>query len=310
MSDISQSIYASSPFKFVVDGSPYYIHADLASSHSRPFDCMINGPMAEAQKGFAVLEDVEKGTFERFTEWAYKGYYTAANFDLSIDGECKPPEGIPEAIEWPQKPLTNAPAVMEGNDEPEYEPEYNIQFPVPMRMEKHRKKRESYRDLSCVRCAAFSSQQARISQELKESFLRCEYTVRQDVIGKAPTRANQGANEDYTEVFLSHARLYVFAERYDIQPLRTLALEELHSTLAVYTLYHERTGDIVALLRYVYANTGVLTRGGEDLRSVLRDYVAIEISVLVKDEELNNLMLEDGGPLLQDIMKMFDKRIN
>ena len=36
--------------------------------------------MAEAQKGFATLEDVDKGTFVRFIEWAHRGYYTAAEF--------------------------------------------------------------------------------------------------------------------------------------------------------------------------------------------------------------------------------------
>lgn len=91
-------------------------------------------------------------------------------------------------------------------------------------------------------------------QELKASFIRHEHTVRQGIISLPPARANRGANEDYTEVFLSHARLYVFADKYDIQPLKTLALEELHDKLATYTLYRGRTGDILALLRYVYAS--------------------------------------------------------
>ena len=90
------------------------------------------------------------------------------------------------------------------------------------------------------------------------------------------------------------------------QPLKTLAFEELHSTLAVYTLYHERTGDIIALLRYVYANTS----GGEGLRTLLSDYVGCEMRVLMKDEEFKDLMIENGGPLLQDFMKMVIKRID
>lgn len=68
------SVYASIPFKYVIEGSPYYSYADLVSYYSRPLDCIINGQMAEAQKGFAVLEEVDKGTFKRFVEWAYKGY--------------------------------------------------------------------------------------------------------------------------------------------------------------------------------------------------------------------------------------------
>jgi hypothetical protein len=93
------------------------------------------------------------------------------------------------------------------------------------------------------------------------------------------------------------------------QPLKSLALEELHNTLAIYTLYRRRTGDIVALLRYVYANTGVITRGGDDLRTLLRDYIGYEMGVLMKDKEFQDLMLEDGGPLLRDFMKMVAKRV-
>lgn len=32
-------------------------------------------------------------------------------------------------------------------------------------------------------------------------------------------------------------------------------MEELHATLAVYTLYPQMTGDIMSLLRYIYAET-------------------------------------------------------
>ena len=41
---------------------------------------MINGPMSEAQKGCATLQDVDRGTFIRFIQWAYTGQYFAAEF--------------------------------------------------------------------------------------------------------------------------------------------------------------------------------------------------------------------------------------
>ena len=34
--------------------------------------------MAEAQQGFATLGEVDHGTFSRFVDWLYKGYYRAA----------------------------------------------------------------------------------------------------------------------------------------------------------------------------------------------------------------------------------------
>lgn len=39
---------------------------------------MINGPMLEASKGVAILEDVDEDTFARYCQWAYDGDYKAA----------------------------------------------------------------------------------------------------------------------------------------------------------------------------------------------------------------------------------------
>ncbi|KAI9808038.1 MAG: hypothetical protein M1827_007544 [Pycnora praestabilis] len=291
MSDASQSDYASTPFKFIVDGNPYYIHAHLVSRYSNPLDRMINGQMAEAQKGFAVLEEVDEGTFERFIEWAYKGYYTVANFELEASS---PPPPFPCSEEECQKPewIEDPPADALPAAELTVEPISAMEPPTDWDLGSFKKGKRRNK--------------TKTRQELKESFIHHEHTVRREMISIPHTRANQGVNEDYTEVFLSHARLYVFAEKYDIQSLKTLALEELHNTLAIYTLYRRRTGDIVALLRYVYANTGV----GEDLRTLLRDYIGYEMSVMMKDEEFKVLMVEDGGPLLSDFMEMVAKRID
>ena len=56
------------------------------SKYSKPLDRMMNGSMEEAQKGFAVLEDVEEGTFTRFSRWLYTGNYEAAKFSI-VKGE-------------------------------------------------------------------------------------------------------------------------------------------------------------------------------------------------------------------------------
>ncbi|KAL8833809.1 MAG: hypothetical protein Q9176_007807 [Flavoplaca citrina] len=250
----SQSIYASTPFKFIVDSNPYYIRTKLVSRHSPPLDRMINCQMTGAQNGFAVLEEVNEGALERFIEkWAYKGYYyTAADFELKASG--------------PPSPVSFSEKECEKTDDLLAEPEPLMEQPT-----------------------------GKSRQELKADFIYREHTVRREI---PSTRANRGANKDYTEVFLSHARLYVFADKYDIQPLKTLALEELHDTLATYILYRGRTGDILVLLRYVYANTGQSARGGEGLRMLLRDYLGYEMSDLMKDGQFKVLMLERGTTVL------------
>ena len=39
---------------------------------------MLRSDMAEKRQGFAELEDVDQGTFIRFLEWLYRGYYHGA----------------------------------------------------------------------------------------------------------------------------------------------------------------------------------------------------------------------------------------
>lgn len=89
-----------------------------------------------------------------------------------------------------------------------------------------------------------------------------------------------------------------------------MALEELHNTLAIYTLYRERTSNILALLRYVYANMNEFARGGKNLRMLLRDYLRYKISISMKNDEFKVLIIEDKRSLLGDFIKMITKRIN
>ena len=123
-----------------------------------------------------------------------------------------------------------------------------------------------------------------------------------------PPRANGAPSENYTDVFLSHARLYVFAEQYEIQKLRMLALDNLHNTLKVFHLYKECTGDIISLLRYAYANTNHRVNG-EDLRALLTDYMGFEMDTLMEDGGFRDLMIENGGELSGDYMQLVRKRI-
>jgi hypothetical protein len=48
--------------------------------------------------------------------------------------------------------------------------------------------------------------------------------ARQAFIMECEVSPNKRAAENFTPVFLEHVRLYVFADRYDIQPVRTLTL--------------------------------------------------------------------------------------
>ena len=233
---------------------------------------MINGHLSEASQGFALLNDVDEATFVRFIRWTYTKDYAAAEETWAEIGE-----GLDGSeTETAQKEATPPDAIDNWGS--------------TVKLKRKKKKSSS-----------------KLHTSLKESFI-CEYDCWSPDVTSGP-RSNLHPLEDYTEVFLSHARLYVFAEKYDIQPLKKLCQQKLKHTLAIYTLYPERVGDITALLKYVYANTAETISGTEDIRTMLAHYVGTEMDTLIKYGEIKDLMLENGD-LLGDFLKMFALNIS
>ena len=289
---------------------------------------MINGHMAEAQKGFAIIEDVGDDTFVRFIQWAYNGYYDAAKYVLDLESPnssdnekndtnvvVNEPAKVPFDLSVEPEAEPAAEPTVEWSVEPEAEPAAEPAA-KPLTFDwgnfssgKKSSKRGRKASYEAPVPYAGASTTRSSKQYLKESFIKRKETVRKYSISLSQPRENQAPNEDYTEVSLSHARLYIFAEKYYIQPLKALALEELQAMLAIFNLHSERTGDIIALLRYVYGNTGKSTEGVEDMRTLMTHYVGYEMDTLMKDDDFRDLMIEDGGALLGDFMKMVGKRI-
>ena len=264
---------------------------------------MINGHMSEAQEGFAELKEVDEGTFVRFIQWAYSGYYDAGEFkidepDSAFSEEQMAGEPCVEELDRTDPTMMEEPNMRDESAWGEQPETVAYGFSWPPRNQKVTVERPHNND----------GASSRSRKALKKSFINRQPTVRQQAVN-IPPRPNQASNENYTEVFLSHARVYVFAEKYDIQLLKALALDELHGTLQNFSLYSERTGDIIALLRYVYANTGEPVDGVEDMRIVLQQYIGFGMDTLMGDKDFEDLMIEDGGALLGDFLKVVKQRL-
>ena len=288
------NFFISPPFKFIVGGTSFYIHASIISQHSKPLERMINGHMAEAQQGFAVLKDVDEGTFIRFAQWAYHESNSGAEYEREPDNNQE--EFTPSMKKDRRFAIWSKVEDLQQDDEDED----GLLAPSMWHPQKISKKRHTTGSSSLMRP---------IRQDLKQAFLERKCTIGRNTISTRPPQANKDPTEDYASVFLSHARLYVFAEQYDIQPLKNLALEELQLSLASYNLNAERTGDIISLLRYIYANTRESVAGVEDPRTLLTAYLGYEMDTLMEDKAFEELMSEDGGALLGDFVKAVKKRI-
>ena len=284
------------PFKFIVEDTAYYVHRELVAQYSAPLERMINGEMKEAQESCATLEDVDKGTFLRFVEFLYDGYYTPAE-PITRSGSADIRDLIDDDNDttiatditaWstplPQHSLQD----WTGPGTSEKEPSGQRRSGILNTMGQHTTRAAAK--------ASFSSRQDRAS-------------VREHVKEAPQPRANKSDNEDYSEIFLGHARLYVFANMYQIAILKILALEELEATLAVFKLHRKRVRDIVALLQYIYAETTVSTSEEVSLRDVMQHYMATEMETLIKNKYFRNLIIEDGGSLLGDVMTVVGRRL-
>lgn len=101
-------------------------------------------------------------------------------------------------------------------------------------------------------------------------------------------RKNTEGCEDYTGVFLCHAKLYVMADTYDIPSLKQLSLHRLHATLKEFTLYPSRFNDIATLAKYVFENTVP----DEKIRDMITLYYACIVEDARKQDGLKSLIDE------------------
>ncbi|TQV91880.1 hypothetical protein V2A60_006019 [Cordyceps javanica] len=107
--------------------------------------------------------------------------------------------------------------------------------------------------------------------------------------GVPPVPGDANGSLEYKEAFLSHARVHMMADYYEIAPLAQLALDKLHEILCAFTLRPARVGDVVALLRYCY---------DEDerprLRALVSAFAACHLKQLWANDEFRELFSTHG----------------
>jgi hypothetical protein len=112
---------------------------------------------------------------------------------------------------------------------------------------------------------------------------------------------------DHTEVFLCHARVYVFAKHFDIAHLRSFALENLETALQDFKPYTGRMCDIIRLAMFTYNNKNTAnSKIGEELdplRHLVVNYILCVYEQIGSYATFLRL-IERGGPFARDIATM------
>jgi hypothetical protein len=268
----------------------------------------VNGNLIEAKKRCAELEDVEPEDFVRFLEYAYRRDYTAPSW-IQDESTCEfdqqdDSQAAEEPLPLPNDVPGDAPA-------PEPEPEVDLAPLVPQpptsgvpwgftssplySKKKLKKSRETY-DMAILR-----------AKWHRRNYIG-DAAPNADIIEASKPRSNSAADQDFTPVFLAHARLYTFADMRLIYPLKGLALQKLYMTLSAFQLYHQRVGDIVKLARYAYDHGSDRSTAGvvNDLRELVVEYIASEVEIVGKHPGFKAL-LEDGGEFVTDFWKVVSK---
>lgn len=108
---------------------------------------------------------------------------------------------------------------------------------------------------------------------------------------------------------LSHTRVYVLVDKYDIPRLKNIAVRKLQKTLSQLMPVEEEFYDYIAdLINFVYENTPPLSTTKEPLRQLVTHYVSYpELRIFVKSKRCVTLMGE-REPFSVDLREVLMRR--
>lgn len=262
---------------------------------SKPLNALVHGEMKEASDGVAVWPEVDEGTFVRFWEFAYTGNYTAPKpaIVLALETQSSHHDEArkePSPEEHPAPPAPPARPVLEAEIDEEHVMSDRFDrfgFSRPQRVNKSKRMPVTGRD------------------ELWNQFKKLNYHVPSPP--PSPEKMRSPSLMDHSEVFLSHARIYVLADYYDIEALMVLSLKRLHQALVGFEFSRNRADDVTAVVDYCYGNT--VDKGGNQdrLRHLLALYTACKVETMWPSTYFQEI-LERSGELSKAVIKnMLDR---
>ncbi|KAG5987056.1 hypothetical protein E4U52_007961 [Claviceps spartinae] len=95
---------------------------------------------------------------------------------------------------------------------------------------------------------------------------------------------------DYSQFFIAHAKVFIFADRYGVTGLLDLSMPKLHEALCGFRLSKARVGDILALVRFCYE-----VPCPEKLRRLVASY-----SAAIMDSEVSREVAKGFKELLKE----------
>lgn len=270
------------------------MHKSVVANLSKSLHQLLNGDMEEAKKRCVSWDDTDEQTFIRFGQWAYTGGYKAEGPEVLLDSSQIATSAQDSLTVIKQEPTQPTAAIFQNSAQhcgrdwavgSQGTPCVTCKTSI---VSSYCSSCRCVRFTHCAKCRkrAVAAPSSPLQSMCTAFASNAEYAPPTTV--RHVPRKNTESCEVYTEVFLSHAKLYVLADKYDIPVLRKLSLHSLYETLVHFTLYQDRIGDVVSLVRYSFENT----IESDKLRSLLVGYCACFAKELSKGEEFQELMSE------------------
>ncbi|KFX93329.1 hypothetical protein V490_04891 [Pseudogymnoascus sp. VKM F-3557] len=332
-----QEILNSGVIKFVVgegvdgEATDFLVHKEAMAQLSEPFRDMLNG---ESTAESVTWRNVCKSSFERLAQFAYTGDYTvpkplrrrgAVDRQEAVENEASPDildRGL--AVEEDSAP---APGDTPAEDEPPMpEVEYSeyVEHPgwwpaakpaprVPSPDQYISKKKAKRMERFASRIVQEELQPEPVPEPVPEPISRIPVLFElDDPRDKHKDDCEPSKQFDpkgnYSNVFRSHAGLWILANSYGIDSLMALSLYKLRQTLIAFRINDQTVSDLVDLVRYVYSPQLELL-GDERLRELVAQYMAWNSATLSSDSNFMAL-LREGGSFVEDFLKIVMQRIN
>lgn len=317
------------------NGKNFYVHGDLLTQHSTVLAVDVDGRMREAETHVILIKDIDGDlddeTVMRFIEFAYRGDYTVPPPDVILSSRDVVPTPSSKKVETHHSVVNEPASANDGLCRVDHMPEevkeeaampptddYTWGYESSLSTKKKGKKKASqnhWYDEPMAEPAPAEEPDVypprsppKVSKRDKLWSQFCAHAlVKKGVTWEPPS--NPDPYEDYARLFVCHARLYVFSNRYECDALRDLCLQKLRLTLSRFVLHQRRCPDITHLVRYSYHHTNAFKQGSDKLRSLVSDYVVCHIEKMCAEADFLDLLQECDG-LAKDLMVKITKRLD
>jgi hypothetical protein len=282
----------------------FCVYSEAIAQLSPALNTLMTGEMIEAKLGHVHWEDIDEDTFCRFCEFAYFKDYTPPSAlviprnSLLADGQedntlFVPPKRLKQKL--PGRPAIAKNAKWyEEIEEPTPTPDE----PAPTLEE------EATKVLSLSLADLKTNPRQASRRDSRDCDLSGDDYPAPACQSKHKSRfkpkANNDVYENFSPVFLGHARLYILADKYLVHSLKQLVLHKLYKTLEHFTIFEDRVTDITELVTFVYEKTPDLGNGMDSLRRLVIRYVAAMHTGISGTDSFRTL-LGEGGNLVIDL---------